>query len=474
MKAKILTHKGTIPIDEKPGRKKPFRLRVTIGGKRQESYWATREEAEKEWKRIAPLAGHPGAAVTPSVEKSMVNDREAAAYLNLRGRLANAGLTVEEGLKLAITHKDTARVGEAIPAKRLCTEFLASFKTRAKQPDPQYLRETKRHCEAWVNHYGPDRDIREIKRGYEAQFGEWVNGLGHSPDTTLFAFSRVRQMLNWAVKRKGYLPFNPLTNAMRKEGLLPAPRANQGHTLTVPQTRALMALLETHFPALAQNMAMQLFIGFREKQVERLRREYFKAHLKAFDLPAGVIRKARDGSVGDYLDQLPDNLVAWIGFSQAALARKPGRKSEDEKNGKGPWPVIGRKIWRRILGRLGELPEPFRIPEWLPNACRHTAATAAYSHFGIERTCSMLGWVDSKMLKNQYAGKRWPAEEAAAFFGILPGVTEQLVKEHPEMKSRLLSSMFPRGGVKDWKKPLGWKKTPNSRPAGVVAPEAKP
>lgn len=460
MKTQIRTHMGTIPVRKLDGRKKPYQLRVTVGGKRHTSYWETQAEAEKEWRRLAPLAGHPGAEVTPETSKSLVTDREAAQHINLRDRLAKVGLTLEDAINIAITNKDTARKGDAIPAKQLCEEFLTSFTKRAKQPDPQYLRETKRHCEAWVAHFGPDRDIREIKRGYEADFAEWVNGLRHSGDTTLYIFSRVRQMLNYAVKRKGYIPYNPLTNSMKKEGLLPAPRANQGHTLTVPQASVLMALFEVHFPDLAQNMAMQTFIGFREKQTERMRREYFKPHLSAFDLPPGVIRKARDGAVGDFLDQLPNNLVKWIGFSEATIAKKPGRKTEEAKAGKGAWPVIGRKIWTRILRRMAELPEPYRIAEWPANACRHTAATAAYTKFGVERTCAMLGWADANMLKNQYAGKRWPEADATAYFDIRPGIARRLISEHPELRSYIMDTLFPRGGVKGWKKPDGWKKKP--------------
>lgn len=459
MKAKILTHKGTIPIDEKQGRKKPFRLRATIGGKRKEFYFVTRAEAEKEWHRLARLAGHPGAPVTPTLDKSTVNDREASEYLFLRERLSGAGLTIDEALKLALTHKDAPSSTNPIPASKVLTEFLASFQTRAKKVDPQYVRETAKYCGDWVAHFGKDRDIREVKPGYETEFAEWVNGLGHGPDTTLFIFSRVRQLLNYAVKRKRYLLINPLTHAMQKDGLLPAPRANQGHTLTLPQARALMAVLETHFPKQAQYIAMQLFTGFRERQVDRLRLEFFKPHLDAFDLPPGVIRKARSGAVGDYLDALPDNLIAWVKFStDRILNHTPGPKTAEAKEGKGPWQPVGRKIWTRIMRRMAELPEPFRIKEWPKNACRHTAATAAYSHFGIKRACEILGWANENMLKNQYAGKRWPAAEAEAYFAIKPGESAKLLREHPELKMLITATLFPRGGMKDWRKPKGWSK----------------
>lgn len=454
MKSKVLTHKGTIPISFKEGRSKPFRLRTTIGGKRSEQYFTTRKEAEAEWARIGRLAGHPGVPVLPPVERSLVTDQEAAQHINMRGRLAAVGLTIEEAIKLAITHKDQVAEKEAPSAQTVVTEFLATYKVRVVKPTANYLKNLKWSLDFWLEDFGKDRKIATIRKGYEVTFAQWANSHDYKPDTVLMLFKSVRALLSYAHEQE-YITANPLkSKVMRKRGLLPAPRVNQGNTITVPQMQALLAIFELHYPSRLKSIAMQAFIGFRENQTERLYDNFLKPHLKAFDLPPGIIRKARDGSVGDYIDQLPDNLIEWLTCA-AANAKPPVCAGRKWKVGKGQWLPIGRCMWRRIIGRMATLPEPYRMKGWPTNACRHTAATAAYSYFGVARACEMLGWVDQDMLKNQYAGKRWPTEVARGYYEIRPGVAELISKDNPQLKYALRAPLFPNG-----KGPNGWTKLP--------------
>jgi AraC-like DNA-binding protein len=102
MMPKILTHLGTTPIYYKKGRSKPFRLRVTIGGKRIERYFKTKAEAEAEWINLAPLAHHSG-PLLPG--RSLLSDHEAAKFLEARARLAEAGLSLDDAIHLAILSK---------------------------------------------------------------------------------------------------------------------------------------------------------------------------------------------------------------------------------------------------------------------------------------------------------------------------------------------------------------------------------
>lgn len=107
MKSKILTHKGTVPIDYKSGRRKPFRLRVTIGGKRIGKYFATRAEAETEWLNLAPLASRLSASNNSITEKSLLDEHEAAQYICLRALLAGVGLSMPDAVQLALKHEDS-------------------------------------------------------------------------------------------------------------------------------------------------------------------------------------------------------------------------------------------------------------------------------------------------------------------------------------------------------------------------------
>lgn len=451
----MLTHKGTVPVSFVDGRSKPWLLRVTIGGKRQKSYWATKEEAVKEWNRLAPLAGQPGPVVTSTADKALLNDKESAGVLLIRERLAAVGLTLDEAFKIALTHKDTPANADIPPASRVVEKFIASYDARVTKPAANYVRSQKWSLARWLDAFGAKTPITAFaKRGYEVEFAQWANSLGYKPDSVLMLHKAVRGLLNFAVEM-GYIATHTLgKKIMRRRGLLPPPRANQGHTLTVHQAQAMLALFELHAPDKLKNIATQLFIGFRENQTERMRDDFFKPHLGAFDLPPGIIRKARDGSTGDYIDQLPENLVAWI-TCPAAAAKTPTRPGRKVKVEAGKWKPIGRALWKNILARMATLPGPYRLKAWQMNAARHTAATAAYSHFGLERTCALLGWADMKMLKNQYAGKRWPAEEAAAYFEITPGISKQIgdAALRAKLAAPIFAKMGRRKGQKNRPKP---------------------
>ena len=339
---------------------------MTIGGERHESYWATYEEALAEWNRLAPLAGHPGTATTPSTDRSLVSDREAAHFIHLRDRLAAAGLSVEEGLRLALTHKDERVTPKELPTAAAAIEsYLASLKARHVQPSKKHVKSKKWSLELWCAAFGANRRLSTVRKGYEKEFAQWVNGLGHKPDTVLMIFSAVRSLLNYAVKEE-LLTRNPLTSRMSKEGYLPAPRTNQNHILTVPQASALLALFEFHYPSRLKNIAMQMFIGFRETQTNRMKDQFYRSHLKAFDLPPGIIRKARNGSSDDYIDQFPENFVEWIECQPAndPVPVAPGRKFKVEK---GQWHPLGRCMWNRIMKRMGELPGPYRLIKTRPD-----------------------------------------------------------------------------------------------------------
>lgn len=102
MKPKIVTHKGTVPVDYRKGRSKPFRLRVTVGGKRIEKYFSSRQEAERAWVKMAPLvatAQFPG--VTPPLQPEITPD-EVALFLGAKAMLAEAKLSIPEAVRIAL------------------------------------------------------------------------------------------------------------------------------------------------------------------------------------------------------------------------------------------------------------------------------------------------------------------------------------------------------------------------------------
>ena len=108
---------GTVPICRMKGRNKPFRLRMTIGGKRHAFYFATMEEAKAEWQRLAPSAGRARKPVAFFNPRPLVNDLEAAEYLNLRARLATIGMTLSEAVSIAISAHNSVSKSLNIEAK---------------------------------------------------------------------------------------------------------------------------------------------------------------------------------------------------------------------------------------------------------------------------------------------------------------------------------------------------------------------
>jgi hypothetical protein len=127
MKPKILTHLGTIPVYYKKGRTKPFRLRVTVGGKRVEKYFTTRAEAEAEWNTLAPLASHPPIPDNGTASSALLNEHESAQYLCLRSLLAGVGLSMAEAVQIAIKQQDAKRIQAAADINQPQTPPPLSF-----------------------------------------------------------------------------------------------------------------------------------------------------------------------------------------------------------------------------------------------------------------------------------------------------------------------------------------------------------
>lgn len=114
MKPKALTQKGTVPIYHKIGRKKPFRLRTTIGGRRIEQYFDTRAEAEAEWEKIAPLSAHSDREHSAG-KKIETNRRDIAEYLHWRAKLAYAGLSMSDAVRLAVGAQSMIPSNDTLP-----------------------------------------------------------------------------------------------------------------------------------------------------------------------------------------------------------------------------------------------------------------------------------------------------------------------------------------------------------------------
>lgn len=185
---KILTQMGTVPISYKKGRRKPFRLRVNIGGKRREQYFTTRADAELAWRALAPLAAHTG--MSPSGDPPQpYSTLEHAQYLQWRAHLAFVGLDMQTAVRCALEHRGTPPVADDAPkpwleprevAEKLdrmaaCMEAIVASMKRSdtRQVQPQVIRSLKnaaRYC------------------GFSStfQFREWATRMGFEiPKTKL-------------------------------------------------------------------------------------------------------------------------------------------------------------------------------------------------------------------------------------------------------------------------------------------------
>lgn len=102
MRTKFLTQKGTVPIYFKKGRRKPFRLRFTLGEKLYEQYFATRSEALAEWNRLAAATVVPETKPEAPAQLANFTEAEVADYLHWRQQLIGTGLSVADAIRLGL------------------------------------------------------------------------------------------------------------------------------------------------------------------------------------------------------------------------------------------------------------------------------------------------------------------------------------------------------------------------------------
>lgn len=67
-----------------------------------ERYFETRAEAEAAWLKFTPLANHPG---QPAPRHSLLSESEVALFLEIRTRLKEAGISINDTVQLAILGK---------------------------------------------------------------------------------------------------------------------------------------------------------------------------------------------------------------------------------------------------------------------------------------------------------------------------------------------------------------------------------
>lgn len=333
---------------------------------------------------------------------------QAEKYRALVERLAVYGKTPEEAATHYLRHLANEALQGIKPTVEELVDQYQKFKLLEKR-DEQYENAIKLHCRYIKNTWGKLR-IDELKRNdINAQLTKDKPHKG----TRKHYLNHLRMFCRWAIlEDKGYLYFNPA------EGIKISPDRSAKEHFTAEETKNLLLLVHEIHPELIGYYAALVFVGLRPSEGERVKFSHinFQTHqLRVVGPEKDENGKVIPGSkTGERYCKLEPTALAWLKYhwEQCEKGTKPFIPSTG---------IVKKKKGYSLFNCEKEVRETFkaRFGKWVPDICRHTAATHLVSLWEDEpKTAFYLG--NSVAVIRKHYAKRLPQSEVEQFWKLTP------------------------------------------------------
>jgi hypothetical protein len=360
-----------IRIIEIPGRPLPWGCQWRVTGQRKTKSFASRSKAETFARSLAGEVKREGVAAY------RLNEDEAREWRAFRA-------TIGEGtdLRAVAAHWLSTGIREGVKVKTAADDYLAA--KRAELLSDGFLS----HAEKWIGRFVDDYGEKDAASITREDVAEWVKSLDCAPATRGGHLSRVRGMFAWLVSGRK-LSVNPCAG-------IKAPKliAKEVGIYTVPQGCALFAKNAREPRELLGRLALEAFAGLRFSSAAQITADEIRFDTRGIVLPADKIKTERR----EYIDGLPENLWAWLSWSDP-------------------------KTWKMTPRAYLEAKSNARIRADLPevhNALRHSFCSYHISAYkDASRTSVILCHSSPRMLWKHYRGNATEAD-GRAWFQIVP------------------------------------------------------
>ncbi len=392
---------------------------LTLSGRRERSYFPTRDEAKAHAATLREkFLEHGGNAqvITPSLAEAATHAERLLETLGISlldavTRFVKMERLVEPlGIDLldAVTRfvKMEKRNRASVSVKDAVAAFRATGDEWSKSQSTAYKLRGEKLTEAFS-----DRMISTITgEELQAHLTETTNGPGGFNQNLRL----VRAIWNWSAKPPRKWCDTEATKHLEVKNTVSA----EVGTLTAEQAGKLLQTAQNHLPDCVPAFAIALFTGMRQQEIDRLSPGDITD--EGITVPATSAKTKRRRFV-----QMPEPLAAWLKAYPVGESVTPSNWSRKEKAVRR---LAGWNVWADHVCKMGFNPPmeaaPDRndnLPEWPQNALRHTAATVAIA---LGKPIEMLtfehGHVGGlEMLRRHYVGAM-PKAEALKIWALRP------------------------------------------------------
>lgn len=249
------------------------------------------------------------------------------------------------------------------------------------------------HYAKWIGRFVEAFGTRDAATIAREDVAAWIEMLEAAPATKAGHLARVRGLFSWLVA-DGKLSANPC-DAIKAPKLIAA----EVELFTVQQGRDLFAKNAEQPRELLGRLALEAFAGLRFSSAARIAGSEIKFAEKGIVLPAQKIKTERR----EFIDGLPENLWAWLEWSQP------------ETWNMTPRAYLAAKSLARVRAGLPEL----------RNALRHSFCSYHIAlHKDASRTSVILCHTSPRTLWRHYRGNATAADGASWFSILPPGATK--------------------------------------------------
>ena len=350
-----------------------WKVRFPRDGKRVDSYFRTKAEAEAFRDQVSVELKEHGS--------SLLTDSEASAVRDCRERLAAHGLTVREALQRVLDAEDAlARHSDVLAPEAV--EELIEAKRRAGL-SRAYLSDLKVRLGAFTKAFS-DRSLASISTG---ELEEYLRGRMLAPVT--HGNERRLIIVLWNFGEERHWCDSRIAKKIEKIKTVDAP---VGIITPAETARLLHAADDEILPAIA----IGAFAGLRRAEIERL-------DWSEVDIPGGYIevKAAKAKSAKRRLVAISPNLKAWL----QPLAQHAG-------------PVVASP--RAYRAGLDEARKRAGFTDWPANALRHGFASYHLAHHQDAAKLALeMGHTNSALIFAHYREIVRP-KAAEAYWAIAP------------------------------------------------------
>lgn len=375
-------------------RKSPHGWRLNIPakfsetGKRQQLFYRTQAlalAAAEDMKSKREQFGSQARAIAPS----LADQATAAAAL-----LEPLGVGLLEAVRRFVETETRNRASVSIE------EATHAYRTAKEGQSDKQETANRLRCEKLVAAF-PGRLMatitgEELRSHLEATTG--------GPGAFNQNFRIVRALWKWCAKPpRKWCEEEPVKHLEAKPTI-----SGEIGTLSPAQARAVMAAAEKHFPETVPAFAIALFTGLRQQEIDRL--DPGDINAEGINLPATLTKTKRRRFI-----HMPAPLAVWLKTYPIAEFVTP---PDWDRKQRAVRRLSGFKLWSDLVEPNSP---PDNLPEWPPNALRHTAATVAVAMGKPLETLIFehghAGGVE--MLRRHYVGAM-PKKDALEIWSIGP------------------------------------------------------